>query len=110
MLGQGNGQSHPCFGSALSPCPPEDQGASGLQAGCGEPGLGHLIPNPGSAAHWPRLGVRPVLVRALSLVSQDLGQEFSSPPCSPPAQGICSEGEVRPPEGMLESQQLISKN
>ena len=40
----------------------------------------------------------------------DLGQEVSSPPCSPPAQGICSEGEVRPPGGMLESQQLLSKN
>lgn len=40
----------------------------------------------------------------------DLGQEVSSPPCSPPAQGICSEGEVRSPGGMLESQQLLSEN
>lgn len=110
MLSQGNGPESPRLRLCPVPLPPrEGRGASGLQVGCTEPG-------PWSSKFHSWVCCSPAKARnqagsgpGSAPCVQDQGQEVS-PPCSPPAQGICPEGEVRPPGGMLEPQQLLSKN
>ena len=103
MLSQGNGPESPRLQLCPVPLPPrEGRGASGPQVGCREPGPWsskfHSWVCCSRAKARSQAGSGPGSAPCV----QDRGQEVSSP--------ICPEGEVRPPGGMLEPQQLLSKN